>query len=79
MILKILGILLGISVIVIAIWTFDWNSWNQIIISALLFLSGLVTLLTNAESKFLQKLRSFSLYIAGIIAIFLILKIVFVG
>lgn len=77
--LKILGILLGISVILIAIWNFDRNSWNQIIISTLLFSSGLITLLTDSESKFLQEARGILLYVAGIIVIFLIFKVLFVG
>lgn len=77
--LKILGILLGLFLILVAIWDFDWNNWNKIIVSTLLFLSGLSNVLTDAESKVLQKWRSFLLYVIGFIIILFIFKILFVG
>lgn len=77
--LKILGILLGLFLISVAIWDFDWNNWNKIIVSTLLFLSGLSNILTAAESKTLQTWRSFLLYAIGFIIILFIFKILFVG
>ncbi len=77
--LKILGVLLGIFVILVAIWSFDWSNWNQIIISILLFSSGIITVLSNAKHKFLQKARNILLYITGIMVIFLIFKMLLVG
>ncbi len=77
--LKILGGLLGVFLILVSVWSFDWNNWNKIIVSILLFLSGLITLSTNMQSEFLQKTRSFLLYICGIAAIFLVFKLLILG
>jgi hypothetical protein len=68
------GIFLGVVLILIAIWEFDWNSWTQIIISILLFLSGLSNVFRNKQSELIQKVSSFLLYASWIIIFFLVLK-----
>lgn len=68
------GVLIAGFQIVIAIWYFDWSSTTQMIISTVLFLSGLSILLIDAESKLKQKAGSYLLYIGGVIALFLIFK-----
>jgi hypothetical protein len=65
--------------IVIAIWYFDWNSTTQMIISAVLLLSGVSVLLIDAKSKPLQKTGSYLLYIGTVIALFLLFKSIFIG
>lgn len=77
-----LKILLKISAIIqilLGIWYFDWNSCNQIMVSTLQFLGGLGFLLILAKSEYLQKAGDFILFIGGIIVVFLIFKILFVG
>lgn len=77
---RFLGALIAIFQIIVAIWYFDWNSVTQIIISAVLFLSGLSLLLRDAESKSLQKAGSYLLYTAAfIILLFLIFKSLLIG
>lgn len=76
---KKIGVLLAVFNIIVAVWYFDWNSPTQIIISILLFLSGLSLLLRDAESETLRKASSYLLYIAGIIAVLLIFKKLFIG
>lgn len=72
---KKVGVLIAGFQIVIAIWYFDWSSTTQMIISTVLFLSGLSILLIDAESEYKQKAGSYLLYIGGvIIALFLIFK-----
>jgi len=75
----ILGKILGIILILIAIWYFDWNKWNPIIVSTVLFLSGLNSLFRDSESDFLRKLSRILLYVGLFIAIFLIFKVLLVG
>jgi hypothetical protein len=77
--LKIAGKLIGVILILAAIWCFDPNSWNQIAVSAALFLSGLNSLFADAESESLRKTGKFLLRIALIIAVLLVFKILFLG
>lgn len=77
--LNILGILLGSIQILLAIWYFDWQSWNQILVSNLLFLSGIITLLADKQSVFLTRLKKCLQVIAGVFVVVLIIKVIFVG
>lgn len=76
--LKNLGIILGLCLITIAIWIFDWRNQNQVFISFLLFLSGAINILTDTESESLQKIRNILLYLACLMGIVLIFKILFI-
>ncbi len=77
--LKILGIILGVVQILLAIWYFDWNSWNQILVSALLFLGAINVFLTNPQSKFSIQVIRLTQIIAVTIVFILLLKLLFVG
>ena len=77
--LKILGILLGIIEILAAIWYFDWQSCNHIIISILLFLGGINSFLPNPQSKFLVKIKKLIQIIVYVLIIFFLVKLLFVG
>lgn len=76
---KFLNIFFGLLLILASIWEFDSNSWNKIGLSAVLFLSGLSSFLTDIESEFIQKMRNILLYSALLISIFLVLKVLFLG
>ncbi len=77
--LKILGLLLGIIQILVAIWYFDWNSWNSIIVSILLFLSGIAGFLVDTQSRLLLKIKEL-IYIIGLSLVFILLiRILFIG
>lgn len=76
--LSILGHLLGTALILIAIWYFDWQNWNYILVSVLLFLSGIITLLSNNQSKSLIKLKNFFQVIGGVITLILLIKLIFI-
>ncbi|MDQ3180267.1 MAG: hypothetical protein M3Q33_07080 [Acidobacteriota bacterium] len=77
--LNILGKLLAVIQILIAIWYFDWQSWNQIFISILLFLSGIISLLVDKQSVFLAKLKKCLQVIAGIVVVIILVKLIFIG
>lgn len=49
--LSILGILIGVLVIVVAIYEFDSTSWTKICVSGLLFVSGLYTIISEVRSR----------------------------
>ena len=76
---NILGKLLAVIQILLAIWYFDWQNWNQIFISTLLFLSGVIGFLIDAQSKFLTKVKKLLQIIAGVIVVILLVKLLFVG
>lgn len=76
---NILGKLLAVIQILIAIWYFDWQSWSQIFISILLFLSGIVNLLVDKQSVFLVKLKKRLQVIAGIFVVIIFIKLIFFG
>lgn len=77
--IKILGKIFGIILIFVAIWNFDWDSWNQITISFVLILSAFNLLFKDSESEFLQRASKLSLYTAFFISIILIFKVLLVG
>jgi len=77
--LNILGKLLAAIQILIAIWYFDWQSWNQIFISILLFLSGIIGFLIDTQSKFLEKLKKCLQVIAGMVVVIILIKLIFIG
>lgn len=77
--LKILGILLGIIQLLLAIWYFNWNSWNHIIVSILLFLGAMNVFLGNPQSRFLiQTKRLIHIVVLAIVTL-LVIKLLFVG
>jgi hypothetical protein len=76
---KKIGVLIAVFNIIVAVWYFDWNNPTQIIISTVLFLSGISLLLTGTESKSLQKAGSYLLYFGGILAVILLFKKLFIG
>lgn len=76
---KKIGVLIAVFNIIVAVWYFDWNNPAQIIISSVLFLSGISLLLTDAESKPLQKAGSYLLYLGGLLAVILLFKKLFTG
>jgi hypothetical protein len=49
--LSIVGFLIGVLLIVVAIFEFDSSSWTRICISVLLFLSGLYNIVTEIRSR----------------------------
>ena len=65
--------------ILIAIWYFDRLNGNQIFVSVLLFMSGIIGFLVGTQSKFLIKLKERLQIIAGIIVVVLLVKLIFVG
>jgi hypothetical protein len=77
--LTILGILLAVIQILLAIWYFDWNSWDHIIVSILLFLGGIIGFLVNTQSKFLMKIKKLIHIIGFALVIFLLIKLLFIG
>lgn len=77
--LNILGILLAVIQILFAVWYFDWQSWNQILVSVLLFLSGIITLLADQQSIFLLKLKNRLQIVSGIIIVIILIKLIFIG
>jgi hypothetical protein len=76
---KNLGRLLGIIQILVALWYFDWHSWNQFFVSILLFLGGIYGLLTETQSKFLIKIRKVIFIVVLPIVVVFLIKLLFVG
>lgn len=72
----IIGKLLAVALILVAIWTFDWHSWNQIFISVLLFLSGIIILLMEKKSLFSTKLKNFLQFVSIIIVIIMLINFI---
>jgi hypothetical protein len=73
------GKVLGMLQILVSIFVLDLNSWNQIIVSVLLFLGGLLMLTMDADSKFIRGARSFISYAAILISVALIIKVLATG
>lgn len=71
--MKLLGIILGVIAILVAIYNFDIYNFNRMIVSILLFMSGVMTLSRN--EKLNKKIRN----IAVALAIFLIMKLLITG
>jgi len=76
--LRILGLFLGVFQILIAIWYFDWDSWVQLTVSTVLFLSGTSLLVREAGFRSFQKVGIGLLYVGAAIALLLIFKVWFV-
>lgn len=74
--MKIIAKLLGILLIFVAVYNIDFGVLNRIISSILLLLSG--TSLLVQDSKY-KSLSVYLMRIAGIIAVFFIIKLIFVG
>ena len=77
--IKIIGKLLAVILLLMAIYTFDWNDLNKIIVSILLSLSAATILIEDVKSEFWQNLRKFLRQANLALAVFLLLKIVFFG
>ena len=72
--MKIIGKILAVILIIVAIYTFDRHTWNQILVPLLLLNAALV-LLTQEN----RKLNKFFTRTSTILAILLILKMLFYG
>ncbi len=77
--IKIIGKILAVILILVAIYTFEWNDLNKIIVSILLSLSAATILIEDARSEFWQDLRKFLRQANIALAVFLLLKIIFFG
>jgi hypothetical protein len=77
--LGMLGKILGVIQILVAIFVLDVKSWNQIIVSALLFLGGTLMLTAEVDSAAIRKARGVLSFIAVAISVALIVKILTVG
>jgi hypothetical protein len=73
--LGMLGKILGVIQILVAIFVLDVKSWNQIIVSALLFLGGTLMLTAEVDSTAIRKARGVLSFIAVAISVALIIKI----
>ncbi len=72
--MKVVGKLLGIILIFVAFYTFDFQVWNKILISATLLLSGLSLLFQDSENNSYRSLSRFLQRTALFIAILLLIK-----
>ena len=79
MINKIIGKIIAVLLIFAAIYIFEWNDLNMIIVSILLFLSGATILTEDAGSEFWQDLRKFLRRANIALAILFILKMLILG
>jgi hypothetical protein len=76
---NLLGKVLGVIQILVAIFVLDMKSWNQIIVSVLLFLGGALMLTAGVDSTAIRKSRNVLSFIAVAISVALIVKILTVG
>jgi hypothetical protein len=74
-----LNILLAILLFVTAYMTFDWHDRTQLTISTVLFLSGLHSLFTDAESEKMRVFARSCLRIAALLSVLLIVKLLIFG
>jgi hypothetical protein len=77
--LSMLGRILGVIQILVAIFVLDMKSWNQIIVSLLLFLGGTLMLTAGVDSPAIRKVRGVLSLVAVAISVALIIKILTVG
>jgi hypothetical protein len=75
----ILNIIFAAILFFAAYYIFDWYNWTSIAISAVLALSGIDNLLRDSESKARRELGRSCLRLAGVIAVFLIVKLLVFG
>ena len=73
------GKVLGVVQLLVAVFILDPNSWNGIAVSAVLFLGGVLTLTADTSSISLQKVRSVLSWIAILISVTFIIKLLTVG
>lgn len=69
------GRLLGIIQIMIAIWYFDWNSWDHIATSVVLLFSAIYLLFIDSGSSVVRKTSRFLFYLAAVISLVLLINI----
>jgi hypothetical protein len=74
-----LGKVIAIIDLLVAVYVFDWNDWNKIIISILLLLSGIGLFLQDSERKSYKELSTTLFGIAFIIAVLFLLKLIILG
>jgi hypothetical protein len=77
--LGMLGRILGVIQILVAIFVLDMKSWNQIIVSVLLFLGGTLMLTAEIDSTTIRRVRGVLSFVAVAISVALIIKILTVG
>ncbi len=77
--LSMLGRILGVIQILVAIFVLDVKSWNQIIVSVLLFIGGTLMLTVDVDSTAIRKVRGVLSLVAVAISVALIIKILTVG
>ncbi|HUR98223.1 MAG TPA: hypothetical protein VMZ26_09190 [Pyrinomonadaceae bacterium] len=77
--IRAIGKILGVLQIIVAIFVFDTGQWNEMIVSALLFLGGVLTLTTDMNATFIQKCRSILSYVAILLAVVLVIMRLTVG
>jgi hypothetical protein len=77
--LGMLGRILGVIQILVAIFVLDMKSWNQIIVSVLLFLGGTLMLTAEVDSTAIRRVRGVLSFVAVAISVALIIKILTVG
>ncbi|HKP71145.1 MAG TPA: hypothetical protein VJV05_17795 [Pyrinomonadaceae bacterium] len=73
----VIGKLLAVFQILVAIVYFDWNSWNQIAASVLLLVGALLLLGTGTTSSFFRKLLRVISYLAVLLSLVLVIKVLF--
>ena len=71
--MRILEVVLAVISIFIAIYNFDWYDFNRCVVSVLLLMSSYLTLSNNKKGK--ESVRKMAIALA----IFLVLKMIFVG
>jgi hypothetical protein len=72
--MKLIGKILAVILIIVAFYTFDWHTWNQILVP-LLLLNCAAIILTEKN----RKLNKFFSRTGLVLSIFLILKMLFYG
>lgn len=77
--IRAIGKILGVLQVIVAIFVFDADQWNEMIVSALLFLGGVLTLTTDMNATFIQKCRSILSYVAILLAVVLVIMRLTVG
>lgn len=75
--LRILGNVLGVLQFLVAAVNFDPNSWNQIVVSVLLFLGGILMLTVDASSATLLRARAVISYFVILLSAGLVIKVLF--
>ena len=77
--MNLIGKIIAVVTIIIAIYTFDWHTFNQIVIPILLMMSATLILLKDKRTPFARKLNDFLVKAGVVLAVILILKMIFIG